>query len=1006
MRESLTRRLTGVLLALFMLVQPMLPLASAGVPASGTQPASASPSKEATWAGVLQEVDGQLPKFQEYLRGRQQLYKEMRTSIDLWAKILAEKGSQSPQPKLLAVAKEYGQRFAETLTKADDFAIRFSQDLGSVCGTNGQFRLDSSDGSHRLALLYQSQERVGLLNSLDATVEHLWDGFVVSQILPLRPDQLEKDQLRQVLETQVAVVAKIQAGRKSNAEWRAAWTQLERQENPEALKINFPNEAKLLNAATRLADDAYSALREKTDATTTAHVQMLERYRTVLLQKSEELQELTGRRDPQLLSESFLQLADPGKLDGDWRTFAERQTEIVSELVKGLAAKSAAFDKAVASAEMLVAEAGKTAESLRGKSTGHEGMDRVLQKVQADAGKDLQVASESLRKLDKTRKKFTDVLSAIGVLQGKTARLGDPRVAMYCDDLGRAYDLGEAVLLQISQHSAAIANAAGVYRVSKAAISTDSLTNARKSFYTAFDGFSKVMADDQPILERHRQLSIEVLAKYNTTASSASKQFKEVANGSGLSSYLPVLRQMSALFDKGADRINGLASPMLRAVSGAKPVITAPRLSWRGASTLGNAVTQLIEQGAYFESGAIDDAKALAKDVAVRSFSDSLRVVDLAVALHYPIRTLVTPDGMALVLGNQGPGVVIRGIGNVEHFKLTDGTALLSPPDFTLGGYAIGWSFGGAWQNFCNDVGGVAKGAEQTLSNAAQGVEQFGAQVIDTAGQVGNRLVQGAVEVGQFAGATVSNWGQSFVENPWKIAGYVGVGVGLGILAATGVGAPAALALGAAIFVGSDLGNSAVNVAQDDNMISSSTADTLHFGLNVAQAIDAGIIGGAAGLAVAPASLPVLLGKTTIDLAPVVVAGIAAGSTLSAGGEITQDSAEWEYELGWINPQQYESLTRLGEGEGLIGDGLTFSTDFVEGGTEIPKELDYLSKVSDGANVIKSGYDLATPTSLPSAVPVPSGQNQGNTSGNSSGSSVGQPGENQGNGGRGSAGRR
>jgi hypothetical protein len=287
MKQSRIQRLTGALLALCMLVQPLVPLAIAGaVPSTETKPMSASSSQEATWAGVLQEVDGQLPKFQEYLRGRQQLYKEMRTCIDLWAKIFEEKGSQSQQPKLLAVAKEYGKRFTDTLTNADNFTARFSQDLGSVGGTGGQFILDSPDGSHKLALLYESQARVGLLNGLDATIESLWDGFVASQILPLRPEQLEKSQLRQVLEAQAAVAAKIQAGRKSNEEWQAAWARLERQENPEAQKINFPNEAKLLKAATRLADDAYTALREKTDPTTKAHMQMLKRYRTVLLQKS------------------------------------------------------------------------------------------------------------------------------------------------------------------------------------------------------------------------------------------------------------------------------------------------------------------------------------------------------------------------------------------------------------------------------------------------------------------------------------------------------------------------------------------------------------------------------------------------------------------------------------------------------------------------------------------------------------------------------------------------
>ena len=143
MRESRTQRLTGALLALCMLVQPLVPLAIADVSPTETKSMSASSSKESTWAGVLQGVDGQLPKFHEYLRGRQQLYKEMQTCIDLWAKIFEEKGAQSQQPKLLAVAKEYGKRFTETLTNADDFTARFSQDLGSVGGRGGQFILNS-----------------------------------------------------------------------------------------------------------------------------------------------------------------------------------------------------------------------------------------------------------------------------------------------------------------------------------------------------------------------------------------------------------------------------------------------------------------------------------------------------------------------------------------------------------------------------------------------------------------------------------------------------------------------------------------------------------------------------------------------------------------------------------------------------------------------------------------------------------------------------------------------
>lgn len=983
MKQSRIQRLSGALLALCMLVQPAVPFVMADVPSTEAKPVSASSSKEATWAGVLQEVDGQLPKFQEYLRGRQQLYKEMRTCIDLWANILEEKGPQSQQPKLLAVAKEYGKRFAETLTNADDFTTRFSQDLGSVGGTGGQFILDSPDGSHKLALLYESQARVGLLNGLDATIESLWDGFVASQILPLRPDQLEKGQLQQVLDAQASVAAKIQEGRKSNEDWRAAWAKLERQENPEAQTVDFPKEAKLLKAATRLSDDAYTALREKTDPTAKAHVQMLERYRTVLLQKSEELQELTGQRDPQLLSESFLQLADPAKLDGDWLTFAERQKEIASELVKGLSAKAAAFDKAVSSAKVLAAEAGKTAESLRGKSTGHESLDQALQKELAGAEKNIQVASESLRTLDKARKKFNDALSAIGVLQGATARLGDPRVAMYCDDLGRTYDLGEVVLLQISQQSGAITHAAGVYRVSGATVLKDSLTNANGAFYAAFDGFSKVIAADQPILERHRQLSIEVLAKYNATVSSASKQFKEVADGSGQSSYLPVLCQMSALLEKGADRVNGLVSPMLQAVAGPNPAITAPRLSWRGTSTLGNAVTRLIEQGSYFERGAIDDAKALAKDGAGQSFSDSLRVVDLAMALHYPIRTLVAPDGMALVLGVNGPGVVIRGIGNVEHFKLKDGTALLSPPDFTVGGYAIGWDFGGAFQNFCSDVGSAVTGAEQTMNNVAQGAEQFGAQVVNDAGQDVGNVVKGAEEVGSDVVAGAENvgselwpWSPNF--NVWKVVEYAGYGVA--IVASGGLATP--LVVGAvAVAVASDVGQSAVKVAKDQGQIDEQTDKWGEFAFGIVHTV----AGGLAGLSAVTAAT---------ETAPLWATLLGGDSIITGiGGAVLNDVANFETQEDH-NPGDQQGI-QVTETLGNVFDLLSVSGVLV-GDVGTLNVISYLSYVDDGldvANFVKTVYDDIVPPP-PSLLPsTPSGNSsQGNGVQNNTGNSVGQPG--------------
>ena len=666
---------------------------------------------------------------------------------------------------------------------------------------------------------------------------------------------------------------------------------------------------------------------------------------------------------------------------------ASDKKEIASELVKGLSAKAAAFDKAVSSAKVLATEAETTAGSLRGKSTGHADVDQALQEVLAGAEKDLQVASESLQTLDKARRRLNDALSAIGVLQGATASLGDPRVAMYCDDLGRTYDLGETVLLQISQQSGAITHAAGVYRVSGATVPTDSLTNANGAFYAAFDGFSKVMAADQPILERHRQLSIEVLAKYDATVSSVSKQFKEVANGSGQSSYLPVLRQMSALLEKGADWVNGLASPMLRAVAGPKPVITVPRLSWRGTSTMGNAVTRMIEQGSYFERGAIDDAKTLAKDGAGQSFSDSLRVVNLAMALHYPIRTLVAPDGMALALGVNGPVVVIRGIGNVERYKLKDGTALLSPPDFTVGGYAIGWDFGGAFQNFCSDVGTVVTGAEQTLNNVGQGVEQFGAQVVKNTAQAANGILQGAETVGnnivkgaqEVGGEWIKNHlldynGQiDWVKTAVTAATYVGYGVAV---VATGVAAAPLVATLVAIAIGADAGEAVVDTGKDNWGWDPNTCA----GADLALEITKDIAGGLANLQ------SIVIAAGTLPLWMTIVAG--DGTIIGTGGAVTRAFENFESEVDH-NPGDQAAI-KIGYSVANVEEAVGGVASIVGDSGALASELSYVNEVSVGVditNLVGTVHDIVTPPSLAPATSTSSAGSVGGSSGTSSGAS-------------------
>lgn len=925
-RQPITVRVLSGFMSLTMLQQPVMAAepeltsarqAEKGLLASGVfenADAREAESLAAVWGDYLATFAFCADDLRAVLASETQLTKSMREQLAAWGVLRSELRIEGDAVKLAATVSELERLLRTALDRRDSTIGDLREHVETLAAT-AQLARDKTADPSVFATAYEFDMTARLLASERALVDRAWNALVAGQAVLLDAAKATKEQFEAGLTPLVSLSEAINAEPAVLARWNEARSTLAATFLKPYKQIDHTREATLLSASHRLASRASEGLRGKADANSKAHAAMADRFALIVEQRMEQLAALATESVEGLRESSFLHVADPASLQGEWAAYALRHQTISSSLVAGLGEADRLFAqhqltalRTLDTVRLLIgtvvrADAPEQTEALAPLKQGLIECQDVMDRYET-----------ALRQLDAVRLSLLGQLTSNGKPAFDQVDLRNRGQAVAYAKLGQIYEAAHALMLELRLELGAVQMLAAAAEGLGVTADSAGLREGLAAFDRYLPGWNTLAEKQRLQLSQLRSLAIAVTGGYARDLSSFSQSLSEAAEGHE-GQYSKVLAAMQAKVCHGADVVAGLTTPMLEALGGDSPRITAPVLNWTGAASLQGTLRRTIERGYYFQTtGTKDVATLTLPDKGNGSFTSSLALVDLATALDYPLRVFVAPDGMAIVVGRDGPGAVILGIGNPEQYRLDPNAPTVSViPDFTAHGVLVGWDWAGGFQNFVRDVGqtvGDTAGAIGHIAgDVAQGVQQFGAQVVDTVGPAVDALAKGAVEVAGFVVDTAADFGQSFLDDPWKLVQYAGYG-------ALVIGTGGAAAPFVAVAIAADIGKSGVNVAEKRGYIDADVANAARLVSDVTQVVAGGLAGGTAITGVSKAATIARIG---IGLSATAGVGVEFVDYGELTGALDAETAAWLRLTGRVCKLAGGLMTLEGIMEGATG---------------------------------------------------------------------------------------
>lgn len=823
-RKNLALRLLSGLVAMNVLLQPVVAAVSGltsakqlqeGLVKSGVFSNANAPEAEslaAVWGDYLAVFSARAESLSARLAYEKQLTGALQDQLAGWE-------------RLRAVLRPEGEavKLAESVEKLDRLLrTSLERKLGTISELQGHVESIAAAAQQQqtadakvFVAAYEFDMTARLLDSESDLTDRVWNTLVLGQAELLGAVDATETQCTAGV-TLSADLEKLRESEPNILEsWNATCSALAAACTPHQ-KTDWAREAGLIEASRRLANRASESLLGKSDANSKAHAAMVQRFASIVDHRMEQLAALATEPVAGVRESSFLQVADAATLKSGWAEHARQHEAIGRRLVGGLADADVIFKENYQVAERTLNEARQLIGTIaRAEAPGQEEAFATVKESLVAADPGLDRYEKALLQLDGLRRSLLDQVTTGGKRPFVQADLRNRDEAFVYGKLGQVYELAHALLLEMRLEIG------GVQTLVAAAqeLGVDTQSTGLHASTDAFDSFlsrwgSQTEAQQEG-LEQLRKLSFQVAGDYTRDLAAFASSLK-VGTESHKGAYGKVLESMQAWTQRVADTVAGLTTPMFDAVGGDAPQLTAPVLSWTGTATLQGVLKRTIERGHYFQTTGATDLATLNNSTAsegTAGFASSLALVDLAIALDYPTRTFVAPDGMVIVVGTDGAGAIIRGIGNPEQYRLDPSAQQASIiPDFSVQGILVGWNLWGDFQNFANDAGQAVDAQVAAIGSAAnqavQGVQKFGAQVVDAVGPVVDATTKFAVEVGACLWDSAVTMGEDIWKDPFKLAEYGIYGaalVGAGALTVATGGAAAPLLIVTAKYVGTQV---------------------------------------------------------------------------------------------------------------------------------------------------------------------------------------------------------
>lgn len=839
----------------------------------------------------------------DYISGRIAVYDQMENSIHEWELLAGQLNEKSRV--LLDPVDEFVPKVKSYLVNARAFAAGLRSGLSYIC----EDQPGKSNQARMAVELYGLTQRAELMNRLDYSVAEMFTALHAMQQVMLM-DMPETDAVDDWLTLNRQTVSAAEQWAADQPGWDRFWDNVITAVNTGGRPVDFDRELKLLNGTLKLSEDALAALRLKSDATSKAHVKALELYHSMMLGRGETLADIAAPGLTDIPRDSFLRPARAECGDTAWHALSAEYNEVAAGLAEGLDSRRQAALAAASQVPELLLSVQHIYRQMDGQGA-FPSRSGDLKTVLADLLKSMEELSAAVAS---TAQRIED------------AGPGDasPGVSRHLknDRLGCELENTDDLLISFLERAA---EAVVLLDMQTGESSGEDARAAFEKLHTAMQAVTECRIAEQRALKQYYTLSLRVLRLYNEQLQIFDVRFDDIMSEAVVPS--PVISALHGHFKDKASEADSLLEPVLEVLKEEPGRYRPDRLTWSAASRLGGALPRLLENGSYFSGSALDDISRLSRTEDIASFNDGLRLLKLAAVLKYPVRMLVAPDGLALsISAGDNNRYVLRGIGNTQQYRL-DGSQFSEIHDFTSLGHYVGWDIRGGLKNWCNEVGQTAADFGGAVSDAAVygwgNVHEFGVQAADFSRE---KVLPGAIEVGSLTSDFLTDLGNSFLEEPWKVVTYAGYG------AAIVASGPFALFVAGAVAVAvtADIGESVVDVAEDRRWIAEGGADTARFALNITETI----AGAAAWGAVFPAK------GAKLALKSIYLATAFSDITL-----------EYMYEMQWFEASAYHSSSefidyvKLLSGISLLSGNAVTHPESGDSVLELIKDMKKLKKV-------------------------------------------------------------
>jgi len=790
------------------------------------------------WASYLTTFSAEAETLTQCLAAEQAQIKALQAQLAKWGDVrgtLKPTGDAQKQAKSL---DELGALLDGVLVKRQGMVQDLLGQIETIGAGVSDLNKGKPVGPQIFVRIYAFDTQAQLLDAARGLTDQLWNVLVLAQVNLAKQLNLGENECRPFASLDKPLPDLLSSEPANLEKWANGREALKTALAQRFKGIDAAREAVLLKASLKLASATAADLQTKTDANSKAHSEMAKRFKALIERRSEQLHETSQNPIAGLPQESFLLAPAPAPLAGEWAAYAARHEQIGRDLVSGLAEADRSFQATWKASEQCLAAARKIVSEMAAAGS-KDGALETLKKRLTETERDLASSTGALKKLDAARVALLGQTRTGGKAAFVQPDLRNRAEAVAYERLGQTYEQAQELAAEIRGQTTAVLVLAETAQAAGGTVSTDGLRKQLETYDTQLRAWDELTAKQQNALEQFRKLCIDVTSRFSRQTAEFADALKRELGANPNGPYAAILKEMLPKLARGAETITAFTGPVLDAVQGSSPRASAPSLSWTGTGTVGGALTRMIERGAYFQGAGVEQVKHLLAKSDAKGFSNTLAITDLAMAIDYPVRAFVAPDGMALIIGLDGPAVVIRGIGNVERYKLDNHAPQASSvQDFTFAGIAVGNDWAGNFSNWCNEVG---QNAEQTIGTIAQGTQLFSAQIEKSVENGRQAIGEKTVEVGSFlfdSGCTLLD---DVAHDPWKIVEYSAYGVALtatGTITVMTGGAGAPLFAATATYVGKsvamDYGTAMVETTAKRGWIDNNTANKIIFAADVA----------------------------------------------------------------------------------------------------------------------------------------------------------------------------